>query len=285
MAVRRLRVPLSRSLFGGRRSRGRRPKIVGGLRGFGDVDDGSLPCPTGSGMCPPFNSTVEQWRDDVKGYAPDLPTDFLCAWIQIESQGSVCSDTSYAEVGIFQLMPPDNIARGNTTVAQQHPVPPCSTGSSSYVWRSQVSDDIAHDQVQGGIDYVRYCITYAEAQLSALGYLNQPGWSSSDWSYWAMVKMVHVAPAPIMGMLTRGMSGGAIPADWDEMIANGGGTGVPASWIANARAVGIFGQGGGTIVSTITNTLTSTRGLFMIGLGVGALALLYLAKKNRYISV
>lgn len=243
---------------------------------FGDIAPGSLPCPSNGGYCPPFNARVEEWREDISALAGTLPIDFLLAWIQIESMGSACSYTSLAESGIFQLMKPDNLMAGQTTEAEQHPVPPCAAGTSSYVWRGQLTDEQAKWQVQGGINFVNYCKSVAESKLGTMGYLGQPGWTDTDWSYWAMVKMVHVAPAPIIGMLTRGLSGGGIPADWDAMIANGGGTGVPSNWIANARAVGIFGAGGGSIVNGV---LTAARDPFAL-LAVGGLVALYLLTRK-----
>lgn len=228
-----------------------------------DIPAGTLPCPSMGGMCPPFYQYVEQWRDDVKKQMGSLPIDFLMAWVQIESLGSGCSDTKYSEVGIFQLMAGDNIAQGGTTVDQQHPSPPCIPGQSTHVWRDGFTTDQAYEQVRAGIQYANYCRTSAEAAMKAAGYLDQPGWSDKDWSYWAMVKMWHVSPANAPKLMYAGSSGaGGIPADWDDMMQYAGGI-VPVSWTDNARSVGIFGDGGGSVLGYLNSpTIVS------VGLGV-----------------
>lgn len=261
-AVRAVQAPSP--LFGGRKSsRARRPVIVNEALG----DD--------SGTATAWPQHVEEWRSDVQDQAGTKPIEFLLAWIKIESAGSVCSWTTLQEAGIFQLMAGDNIAEGGTTIALQHPVPPCTANAGSYVWRTMVSDDIAHEQVRGGLQYVDYCVTYAEAQMAANGYLDQPGWTDSDWSYWAMVKMVHVAPAMLGKMMQQGLSGyGSVPPDWDTMM--GYVSGIPTNWTDNARTVGINGQGGGSVLNALTSNTMMTYAL----LGGGALLLLYLLKKD-----
>lgn len=241
--------------------------------GLADIPAGTLPCPSGGGLCPPFPSQVEGWRNDIKKQAGTLPIDFLLAWVQIESFGSGCSDTKYSEVGIFQLMAGDNIAQGGTSIDQQHPVPPCIPGQSTHVWRDGFTDDQAHEQVRGGLQYVNYCRRNAEAALGAAGYLGQPGWSSNDWSYWAMVKMWHVAPADVSKLLSAGSANG-IPTDWDDMMTNAGGI-APTNWTDNARAVGIFGDGGGSILNYAYSTTVQ------IGVGIVlAISAVYLYKRK-----
>lgn len=254
-------------------------KIDLGLAGLADISPGTLPCPSGGGMCPPFPTQVEGWRNDVRKQAGTLPIDFLMAWIQIESFGSGCSDTQYSEVGIFQLMAGDNIAQGGTSIDQQHPVPPCIPGQSTHVWRDGFTDDQAHEQVRGGIQYVNYCRKNAEAALSAAGYLNQPGWSDSNWSYWAMVKMWHVAPATIPKLLAAGLSGvGGIPADWDDMMQYAGGI-APVNWTDNARAVGIFGDGGGSVL----NLIYSSSMPIVVGVVLAIGAVLFYKKNKKLV--
>jgi hypothetical protein len=151
-------------------------------------------------------------------------------------------------------------------------VPPCTAGTQTTAYRSSLTDDQAYEQVRGGVQYVNWCRTIAEKFMDQYGYSGQPGWTSSDWSYWAMVKMVHVLPGRIPGMLQSGIdgNGGQIPADWDAMTPYT--QGVPANWLDNARRVGIFGQGGGTIFNK--------QYLVYGALAAGALALVYLAKRQ-----
>ena len=248
------RVPM---LFGGPVG-GRRPVYIDEV-GLGDT------ATTG------FNASVEQWRADVENQAGTLPVNFLLMWIQVESNGNPCSWTSLQEAGIFQLMPPDNIAQGGTTMAAQHPIPPCAAGTQTTAYRTSLSDDQAYEQVRGGIQYVNYCRKQADAQLALAGYAGQPGWTDSDWSYWAMVKMWHVLPGRIPSMLQAGIAGnGGIPADWDAMAQYV--TNVPANWLDNARKVGIYGQGGGSVFNK--------QYIVYGGLAAGALLLLHLARKQ-----
>lgn len=219
-----------------------------------------------------FNASVEAWRDDISAQMGTLPLNFLMMWVQVESNGNPCSWTSLSEAGVFQLEPPDNIAQGGTTLAAQHPVPPCVAGTQTTAYRSSLTDDQAYEQVRGGVQYVNYCRDVATKWMDQYGYSGKPGWSSSDWSYWAMVKMVHVLPGRIPGMLQAGIdgNGGNVPSDWDQMTPYV--TNVPANWLDNARKVGLLGQGGGTVFNK--------QYLIYGALGVGALALIYLAKKQ-----
>ena len=221
-----------------------------------------------------FNASVEQWRSDAAAQMGSLPLNFLLMWIQVESNGNPCSWTSLQEAGIFQLMPPDNIAQGGTSMAAQHPVPPCVSGSQTTAYRSSLTDDQAYEQVRGGIQYVNYCRAQADAQLALYGYAGKPGWTDSDWSYWAMVKMWHVLPGRIPGMLQAGINGaGGVPADWDDLVKYV--STVPAAWLDNARKVGLYGQGGGSIIGGITG-----NPVFFAGAVAGLAMLLYLLKRS-----
>src|SRR5579859_694666 len=197
---------------GGRRMRAR---AGGNYIAFGDIPAGSLTCPSPAGtsnMCPPFNASVEAWRDDVTAQAGTKPIDFLLAWMQVESNGNPCSWTKYQEAGVYQLMAGDNITVANTTIAQQHPVPPCVAGSETVAYRSSLTDDQAKEQIRAGMQYIDYCISRVDYFLNLYGYAGQPGWTDSDWSYWCLVKQYHALPSVIHGLLTNGMQGGGVPA-------------------------------------------------------------------------
>lgn len=260
----------------GARPENRRYRSIGANYYALGVDDQSLPCPSGSSLCPPFLASVEAWRDDVTMQAGTIPVDFLLAWIMVESAGNPCSWTNYGggEGGIWQLMANDNLTNAGTTMAQQHPVPPCTSGAQTTAGRASLTDDQAYEQVRAGIQYVNYCRSRVDAWLAMYGYTDQPGWSDSDWSYWALVKQVHAAPAYIPTLLAAGVAGGSVPADFDAMM-----TFSPSYNTSNARRVGVFGEGGGSYATAALSLLSGDNKFIVIAaLGVG---LLYLLHKNR----
>jgi hypothetical protein len=225
-----------------------------------------------------FPASVEDWRDLIAANAGDLPNDFLLGWIQIESNGNPCSWTRFSEAGIFQLMAGDNIAQGGTTLAAQHPVPPCASGVQTTAYLASLSSDQAYEQVRGGLQYVNYCRDQVRTKLAAYGYAGQPGWTESDWSFWAMVKMWHVAPGVIPAMLQAGIDGnGGIPTDWDAMAQYV--TGVSPSWLSNARTVGVYGDGGGSAIGGFVASTPGAIIMGLLGIGLGVLAARWATKR------
>lgn len=243
------------------------------LFGLGDVPAGSYPCPSGGGMCPPFNQSVEDWRPDVRKQMGSKPIDFLMAWIQKESNGNPCSWTRLAEAGISQLMQGDNIAQGGTTIEDQHPSPPCAPGVQTTAYRSSLTDAQAYEQVRAFMQYVDYAITRVDYFLGQAGYANQPGWTNKDWSYWAMVKQYHALPGIIPALLNNGLQSGGIPSDWDTMMQ------YSSYDTANARSVGLFGQGGGSVLGYLYSPTVVTIGLGVLLAVGGMLATRHIKKR------
>lgn len=249
-------VPKSSALFGGRRSLGglgghgkTSPYVrTGRARALGDFS-GDLPYGVARNYGTP---AVEAWRDLVEKHAGDLPVEFLLAWIGWESGGDPCSWTSYQEAGIFQLMPPDNLAQAGTTMAMMHPVPPCGAGSGSPRGsRAQLSDDVADEQVRAGVQYVNYCREYVRQKLAQFNY----NWDESDYGFWALVKMVHALPSAVGKMLQAGIdgSGGDHPTDWETLKNYALGAGVVNTTLTrNAESVGQYGAGGGSMITALT---------------------------------
>src|SRR5271163_997129 len=150
-----------------------------------------------------FNATTEAWRPTVQAYAGDLPIEFLMAWIYRESNGSPCSWTKYQEAGIFQLMPPDNVTQGGTTLALIHPVPPCAAGAQTSIWFNDLSPDQANEQVRSGVQYVNYARTRAHQFLTANG---GQDWDESTTDFWTLVKYYHNLP----GTIAAGLAAAAV---------------------------------------------------------------------------
>jgi hypothetical protein len=192
-----------------------------------------------------FSPQVEQWRGPLNQYGGgDLPggEDFLLAWIDKESNGDTCSYTSMHESGVFQLMPPDNTARGGTTEAALRSM--CSGGSGSAT-RSPTDAEI-QVQIQSGLQYIRYLRDVAHQKLDAAGV----SWDESNPDFWRIVKLQHAYPAPTAIWLAAATAAlGRVPDTWDEFVQYGVPpqyTG-PRSVIDNAETVGAFGGGGGAI--------------------------------------
>jgi hypothetical protein len=239
--VRARRRPVAPALFGGPRG-GRKPIYLQHDDGLG-LFSGDLPY----GPAANYGSdSVEAWRPLVEANAGSNPVEFLLAWIAVESAGNPCSWTSLSEAGIFQLMAGDNIANGQTSIAEQHPVPPCVSNQQTSSSFSALTSDQATAQVQGGINYVNWCVGYANGALLANGY----SWDQSSMDFWIATKMSHVAPGALSALLAAAVSQGSAPSTWDDTVtaASAAGTTYPANWIQNAQVVGQYGAGGGSLL-------------------------------------
>ena len=237
------------------------------LQGLGDV------------TISPFRDSAEAWRSLVTQLAGDLPTDFMIAWIDVESGGNPCDYTSLRESGISQLMYPDNLNTAHTTEAAQHPVPPCVAGTSSSASYSSLSPSQQNDQVQGMVTYVNAMRANAHAQLQAVG----TDWDESTGDFWKLVKMNHVAPATIPPALQAALAAnGTPPPDWATFAQFASANGVPTAWLSNASKVGAWGSSSGVsladysdiLIDQITSPFSSALGRVMLGvLALGGVAL------------
>lgn len=205
---------------------GKRKGALSGLFGPGSLGDIDIA----------FPPEVEAWRPLVESYAGDLPIGFLLAWIQRESGGNPCSYTSAGESGIFQLMPPDNIATAGTSVAALRAA---CVGSSQTRARALTIDEM-NEQVRSGIQYVNAMRAIAHAKLDA----NGVDWGEDTPDFWQFVKLQHAYPGPSSGWLANAaIQLGAPPANWPEMRSTISGY---DTVLNNAEWVGAFGAGGGT---------------------------------------
>lgn len=203
--------------------------------------------------CTGCSTRTEMWRPLVSSMAGNIPVDFLMAWIQKESDGDPCSWTSSSESGVFQYMPPDNLNEANTTLAQQHPVPPCSTSSGHpSLSFSDLTPSQQNAQIQAGITFVNYCVGVVQTALDASG-ADPSAWDPSGQDFWRLVKLVHAAPAYVshgIGLVTQ--VNGQPPASWDEFRSTmednncwqSSGSccpSFPSCPLPNAEAVGAYG--------------------------------------------
>lgn len=218
-----------------------------------------------------FAKSVEDWRDLVTSKAGDLPINFLMAWISRESNGNPCSYTKFAEAGIFQLMNGDNMNFGNTTLAAQHPAPPCTAGIQTTAYFASLTPDQQNAQVQAGIDYINnYARPQAHRYLDAAGY----SWDESSGSFWILVKQVFDSPAMIPGVLAAATAElGSPPPDWATLKTTTAGSQIDPS--GNAQFVGSYGDGGGSVLSSLFPSATSPASLLVIAGGLALFSYLY----------
>jgi len=221
-----------------------------------------------------FKSYVEDWRPLVSSMANGLSTsagdqtDFLLAWISIESSGDPCSwgcagtctgncnpagcsPVGRGEVGIFQLEEPDNINAAGSSYAALHPQPPCVAGQS-YATFSSLTPEQQTAQVQAGINYVNYCANIVRTVLAGAG----TSWDETQSDFWRLVKLVHVAPSCLKnGVSNFTATNGAPPQVWDDVASM---SGCPAGWMSNANSVGAYG--GGSPDPDITDVIAVNTG-------------------------
>jgi len=233
--------------------RRRRAGAIGAIGALGDIACGDRSTPATEDAV--FSSSTEMWRPLVSAQSGGIPVNFLLAWIQIESCGNPCSWTSSSEAGIFQLMPPDNIAQGGTSVAAIHPVPPCVSGAQNTAYYTSLSSDQQYEQVRSGIQFVNYCRTQAHQALSNAG----QDWGEDAPDFWMMVKLWHALPGIIApGLASAASTLGYPPNNWSDFLQ--GSAAQYSTPIANAQWTGSFGIGGASAIGLLS----------WIGLGIVA---------------
>jgi hypothetical protein len=143
----------------------------------------------------PFKESAEQWRTLFEQLAPDLPTDFLIAWLDKESGGNPCSlgmtDPNKFEAGIFQTMHPNDDKFGATAAELR-------TGCNGQLIEdpSLVNYDL---QASHGLNFVRAKVAAAQTHLFAAGVQ----WDQSSSDFWKAVKQEHALPCVMGDLLPR----------------------------------------------------------------------------------
>ncbi len=153
----------------------------------------------------PFKASAEQWRPLFQKYAPDLPQDFLIAWLNNESGGNPCAlGIPGVEAGIFQTYHPADDRYGATFDQLR-----AGCSGQTLVDPSAVDYDL---QARHGLNYVRGKIAAAQTHMFAAG-VNWP-MSSSD--FWIGVKQEHALPCVMSDLLPRVTRKFGPPSSWDE---------------------------------------------------------------------
>jgi hypothetical protein len=209
-------------------------------------------------------ASVEEWIPIVEkvspGFGVDLntgrpviPTNFVRAWLTVESGGNPCSIGSpwenFAqgpiESGPFQLMYPHDINQAGTTVAAMRAN--CAMPIPSFPGLSRNSSNAEKAQARAAAEAQARPLTEAERLkhvIAGLTYIASTmklvdatgiGWSKTDPGYWALVKAHHGASSwPAAGVQLAKQGLGHIPKDWDELVR-----GVQATQHASAHDVAI----------------------------------------------
>lgn len=235
----------------------------------------------------PFPSQVERWRDILTRMAPDIPIDFMLAWLKEESGGNVCAtgltQADKFEGGLFQTMHPQDDRYG-ATISQLR----AGCQGQTLVDPSQVNAEL---QAQVGINLIRDYVGRAAAALTGSGV----SWPMDSADFWTAVKQVHALPCMLTAALPAVVMRFGPPPDWatfreQAMTLSPGETGACAPFyaapslhglrnraedtMANAEAAGKFGGGFRAQIAQL-----GSAGPYIL-LGAGA-ALFYLLYKRR----
>lgn len=152
----------------------------------------------------PFKLSAEQWRPVFAQLAPDLPQDFLVAWLHNESGGNPCSTgIPNVEAGIFQTFHPADDRFGASFSDLR-----AGCQGQAIVDAGAVKRDL---QARAGINFIRNKIGVATAHLAAAGV----SWPQSSPDFWMAVKQEHALPCVMGDLLPRVTRKFGPPPDWN----------------------------------------------------------------------
>jgi len=161
----------------------------------------------------PFPPLVERWRHEVEKRAKDLPVDAILEWIRIESGGDMCSTGVPTEVGIFQLMFPDDAKYGATLEGlralcerSRHQNP------ADISWLSDADLDM---QVGAGIRKIMAARDTVRRVFAQSGVT----WPETSFDFGSAVKQIHAAPAVIIELVPKITRQGGPLASWADLRA------------------------------------------------------------------
>ena len=157
-----------------------------------------------------FPALVERWRGEVSRRSRGLPVPAILEWIRMESGGDMCSIGTPSEVGIFQLMFPDDAKYGASLgglreicrKSQQH-------DPFDISWLSESELDM---EVGAGIRKILAARDEVRRSLAQ----NRTAWSETGFDFGSAVKQIHAAPAVITELLPKLVRQGPL-ASWNEL--------------------------------------------------------------------
>ena len=161
------------------------------------------------GQFPPL---VERWRNEVGKRAQDLPVDAILEWIRIESGGDMCAIGAPTEVGIFQLMFPDDAKYGATRDGLRALCRKSKMANPRDIsWLSEADLDM---QVGAGI---RKVLASRERARQVFGQ-NGVRWPETSFDFGSAVKQIHATPAVITELVPKiTRRDGSPPASWRDL--------------------------------------------------------------------
>jgi hypothetical protein len=158
---------------------------------------------------PIFSGQIEQWRPMIQAVAPELPINFMLAWLKKESGGNPCATgIPGVEAGIGQTYHPDDDKYG-ATFAQLRAA--CAGGSQQQA--RPLTEDEKALQVTDFVNRVRAAVAGAQQDAAAVGL--QWGFNTAD--FWSLVKSKHGLPVigtQLLPLVTQQL--GRPPTGWSE---------------------------------------------------------------------
>lgn len=159
-----------------------------------------------------FPALVERWRGEVSKRARGLPVPAILEWIRVESGGDMCSTGTPNEVGIFQLMFPEDAKYGATLEGLRSICRKSQQRQDPFdiSWLSEGELDM---QVGAGI---RKILAARDEVRLALAQ-NRITWPETSLDFGSAVKQIHAAPAVITELLPKLSRQGGAPVRWNEL--------------------------------------------------------------------
>lgn len=169
------------------------------------------PTDTPRGFLARFPLLVERWRSEVSKRSKDLPVPALLEWIRSESGGDMCSTGTPYEVGIFQLMFPNDAKYGATLEGLRAICRKSQRQDPSDIsWLSEEELDM---QVGAGIRLV----LAARDDVRRVFMQNRILWPETSFDFGSAVKQIHAAPAVITELVPKLTRQAGPPASWNEL--------------------------------------------------------------------
>lgn len=159
----------------------------------------------------PFPPLVERWRAEVAKRAKDLPVNAILEWLRIESGGDMCSIGGPTEVGIFQLMFPDDAKYGATLEGLRALCERSKRQNPADIsWLSEADLDM---QVGAGIRK----ILDARETVRRVFAQNSVTWPEASFDFGSAVKQIHATPAVITELVPKITRQGGPPTSWADL--------------------------------------------------------------------